>query len=353
MNRFVILAVVILTTANAYAQDCNQILQYGIWETQSRDENIVNTQQFANWACSAQAQSDRRGTTLNVPGYGSFDKQASMARSSNDCSSASGNYELSSTFRERMKTAAVSLVDAWSRCISAVGSHASILYGPSGSFTIQLRRVVDTGVARAVARIISLPAAAVNCTLSPDELSAGVEFEGSRTILCQRSDPSKSVDIEVNFTPGGGRSLFVPAVVPSQPPPPRSIIQFPVTRITRSTNVEVGGGLAKAYGADVLHNAPPYKQPRPNTAEFDFDVDVGGKYRLEIEYAALESRPVEISINGSVVAGAGLALTTESWTAQQWKEQGDVVLRPGKNTLRLYRPSVFPHIRTVRFTPVK
>ncbi len=122
--------------------------------------------------------------------------------------------------------------------------------------------------------------------------------------------------------------------------------------LKRSRDIEVGGRIAGQYGANVLHNAPPYCA-RPNAAEWNFSVPAAGRYQLEIEYAALERRPVKIVINGRTVRTDALNETTGGWTEdyQRFRPQGAYGLKAGENRIRLEGAGVFPHIRTLRFVP--
>ena len=131
-------------------------------------------------------------------------------------------------------------------------------------------------------------------------------------------------------------------------------IVLPATSVDlkRSRDIEVGGGLGSQFGANVLHNAPPYGL-RPNAAEWTFSVPAAGRYRLDIEFAALEKRPVKIVINGKTVRTNALNDTTGGWAEanQRFREQGSYDLRAGVNRVRLESTNVFPHIRTLRFVP--
>ncbi|TPQ39907.1 peptidase [Bradyrhizobium guangdongense] len=122
--------------------------------------------------------------------------------------------------------------------------------------------------------------------------------------------------------------------------------------LKRSRNIEIGGGLASQYGANVLHNAPPYGT-RPNAAEWVFSAPAAGRYRLDIEFAAMEARPVKIIINGRIVRTDALNETTGGWSEanQTFRAQGSYDLRGGDNRIRLERANVFPHIRALRFVP--
>jgi uncharacterized caspase-like protein len=122
--------------------------------------------------------------------------------------------------------------------------------------------------------------------------------------------------------------------------------------LKRSRDVEVGGRIARQYGASVLHNAAPYGL-RPNAAEWIFSAPAAGSYRLDIEFAALERRPVRIIINGRAVRDDALNETTGGWTEdyQRFRPQGTFDLKAGENRIRLESTSVFPHIRTLRLSP--
>jgi hypothetical protein len=123
--------------------------------------------------------------------------------------------------------------------------------------------------------------------------------------------------------------------------------------LKRSRDIEVGGGLAIQYGANVLHNAPPYGV-RANAAEWVFFAPAVGRYRLDIEFAALEKRPVKVVVNGRTVRSDALNETTGGWSEeyQRFRPQGSCDLRAGENRIRLESTNVFPHIRTLRFVPL-
>ncbi|MCA9041828.1 MAG: DUF1553 domain-containing protein, partial [Planctomycetaceae bacterium] len=96
-----------------------------------------------------------------------------------------------------------------------------------------------------------------------------------------------------------------------------------------------------------------YKQG-VSTAEYDFEVPQAGKYGLFIRYAAHQSRPLKISLNGKVVKEAGVNQTTGSWgpEGQRWFFEQQVDLQPGKNTLQLACEKLFPHVSQIRLMPI-
>jgi hypothetical protein len=129
-------------------------------------------------------------------------------------------------------------------------------------------------------------------------------------------------------------------------------LQIPAASFNRARNVEVGGGLS-LYGSDLLHSGPPY-DAKENLAEYDIQVEAAGSYDLWVQYAADESRPVQLSMNGLVINNTGLASVTKGWYTANlaWERQGTVSAIEGRNVLRLYRNNVFPHIRMIELRPI-
>lgn len=146
------------------------------------------------------------------------------------------------------------------------------------------------------------------------------------------------------LAPTQSQSEPEPAAAPAAVP-----IVLQAAAFSRGTDVAAGACVDEQ---NVLANAAPCAV-RPNAVEYDFDVAAPGAYELQIEYAALESRPVQISLNGGLVAYDALAATTGGWSAehQTWSVVGLTDLRLGQNTLRLESGGVFPHIRTISFRP--
>lgn len=130
-------------------------------------------------------------------------------------------------------------------------------------------------------------------------------------------------------------------------------VRIEAANFSRARNVEVGGGLAQQYGADLLHNGPPYND-QENLVEYDIQIDAAGNYELLVQYASYQQRPVQISVNGSTVSNAGLGRSTGGWTIANlvWEQQGIVSLIEGRNVLRFYRNGVFPHLRMIELKPV-
>ena len=78
---------------------------------------------------------------------------------------------------------------------------------------------------------------------------------------------------------------------------------------------------------------------QPNQAEYDLDFPVEADYELLVLYAAQESRPMEIHLDGTKIH-LGIATTTGSWqtSTAQWEKQCTVHVTAGRHTLKLLCP---------------
>lgn len=88
-------------------------------------------------------------------------------------------------------------------------------------------------------------------------------------------------------------------------------------------------------------------------AEYDFDVAQSGNYVLSVRYAAAESRPVSIFLDGNLITYKGMAKTTGGWAPKTgiWEEQGVLKLSAGKHTIKLQREPCLPHITAFKLIP--
>ncbi len=89
-------------------------------------------------------------------------------------------------------------------------------------------------------------------------------------------------------------------------------------------------------------------------AEYDIELPAAGEYHLEFRYAAEDSRPLTVLINGERVTRRAAAKTTGGWQPadQEWIAVGSFTLRAGKNVLRLERSSAWPHVDKILLLPI-
>ncbi len=104
-----------------------------------------------------------------------------------------------------------------------------------------------------------------------------------------------------------------------------------------------------SYGRDIgiiLSRGPAF-------VEYDLEVPVPGDYALELRLAAAASRPLRLSVNG-IPAGRPVAgQVTGGWfpKEQRWFPAGIAALKAGRNTIRLERDGVFPHVDQLLLVP--
>jgi hypothetical protein len=91
----------------------------------------------------------------------------------------------------------------------------------------------------------------------------------------------------------------------------------------------------------------------PNFVEYDIDVKTSGLSQFELRYAAAESRPCRILINGRIVSTTAADDVSGGWDAEQqkWFVEGLFPLQAGKNLIRIERDGAFPHIDQIAFSP--
>ena len=100
----------------------------------------------------------------------------------------------------------------------------------------------------------------------------------------------------------------------------------------------------------IITDAPPV------SAEWDVTVPATGRYQIEVRYAAEESRPVQLLLNGKLVNKAVAGGMTGTWMpdTQQWEVVGVYDLNAGKNVLRIERnDGPFPHISRLFLTSAR
>ena len=88
-------------------------------------------------------------------------------------------------------------------------------------------------------------------------------------------------------------------------------------------------------------------------AEWEFDVARPGRYELQVRFAAKESRPVRLLLDGVALADRALAETTGDWFVkdQRWHPVTTADLGAGRHVLRLERGESIPHIDRFAWVP--
>ena len=92
----------------------------------------------------------------------------------------------------------------------------------------------------------------------------------------------------------------------------------------------------------------------PNAVEYEIVIKSAAWYQLDLRYAALESRPCLLTINGKQFELPVAGQTTGGWhpNHQKWHAEALIYLQAGKNLLRLERSSAFPHLDKLLLIPL-
>ncbi len=104
-------------------------------------------------------------------------------------------------------------------------------------------------------------------------------------------------------------------------------------------------------GIGVIYNAGPL----PNVAEYDFELPAAGTYQIALRYAAAESRPLALTLDGRKLTTDAAGKVTGSWDpdTQRWSIEAVVPLASGKHVLRLERDQPFPHVDKLALLPAR
>lgn len=127
-------------------------------------------------------------------------------------------------------------------------------------------------------------------------------------------------------------------------------ITLDASQFSTGTNIAVNDDATSPCQHGLVYNAPPYNA-RPNAGEWVVVAPTAGIYSMAVAFAALDSRPVDILINGASALKGALSNTTGGWCASNVQNQtvGSVSLKAGANVVRLERTNVFPHLQSFTF----
>ena len=105
----------------------------------------------------------------------------------------------------------------------------------------------------------------------------------------------------------------------------------------------VADATCSVFGEHVLHQAGPHP-----SIEWSF-ASTGGEREIWAQYAALTSRPVSLTINGTHATSSALWETTGGWREPEQTScfQLTTTLLEGTNTLRIDGTRGLPHIRSI------
>ena len=123
-------------------------------------------------------------------------------------------------------------------------------------------------------------------------------------------------------------------------PPPEGVQIIEAENYQRGNALKLTTGYGEGIGVILSNGNGEW------TAEYDVTVPTAGLYQIEIRYAAADSRPTQLSLNGQVVKPNGLNEVTGSWNpdTNRWHVEGSYEFKAGVNVIRLFRKPPLPHI---------
>jgi len=113
-------------------------------------------------------------------------------------------------------------------------------------------------------------------------------------------------------------------------------------------------GTAKIFTRDYVDAEPmvAYGGKVPVWVEYDIDFPVSAEYTLQVRYATVDVRPVEICLDGEHQGHACTGSTKSFMTSTAvWEKAGTLLVTQGKHTLKLFRDKkvgAFPHVVALR-----
>ena len=263
------------------------------------------------------------------------------------------NQEVS--FKEVRRKVSSEAIAAWRdcslACINSLGLNCAETNVDDDSVSLVFRWNSPPGVGEGKVTHSTL----IGGSVTDNDVPVGQVFKddhtfpsGAEIARTFRREPEQDFDLSVEVNGGYSCEIHIPAPTPPKVEPPIVIL---AKNFVNPLNVALSTETRADYGADVLHNAPPYNA-RPNAAEWVFAVPKAGEYKFETEYASAQNRPVTVSINGAVVRSAAMNPATGGWEVkdQSWNDEGQVTFPQGEVRMRVERGDVFPYIRAFRFT---
>ncbi len=89
-----------------------------------------------------------------------------------------------------------------------------------------------------------------------------------------------------------------------------------------------------------------FTEATPSFVEYEFALPREANCEIRLRYAAFESRPLNLTVNGKVAPATVAGEATGGWMpdSQKWFSAGAFPLKEGKNRLRFVAQPAFPHL---------
>ncbi|MEE3373207.1 MAG: DUF1553 domain-containing protein [Planctomycetota bacterium] len=108
----------------------------------------------------------------------------------------------------------------------------------------------------------------------------------------------------------------------------------------------VRGNVKPFEAGETTYISDPPTGEDPYFVEYEVVTEVPGSHTLMVRYAAAESRPMTLSIDGVVLTDKAVSAVTGGWgfDSQRWHLETTVTLEPGRHTIRFERSGAVSHM---------
>jgi outer membrane protein assembly factor BamB len=237
----------------------------------------------------------------------------------------------------RFRRASILTWLGWTSCLLLVGCGVSLFVWLVFIRTGDRGAELAKGDGKANVTLVKKP------ELPADDIVASEKTDEADTAAANGAAKMHAGESSAN----GAKQSGSPAAVVAAAPRRDGVIAIPAANVSRMERLtvdrtEYGRGIGVLVGDH-------------GWAEFDVVAPKAGLYRLELCYAAAESRPLRLKLNGVVVKERVAVEITGNWFPEGQRQfpEGDVSLRQGKNKLRLESDGMFPHLSLIMLVPAK
>jgi hypothetical protein len=348
-------------------QICQTLLQGGVFDTGATSSDTYAADYYRSRYCSSSANSSNGDLNIGLP-IGDipidFGASAGSSGSQNICDDKTSSYEAWQKYRSWSSQASPVVAKAFVDCVKAEGTQLwterSLV---TNAFSLNARvHYGSVNYPRTKIRFSFTPANAVG-TCSPEskaQLEAGVELGNLETfkVVCEMTSHTKGAEIGLISStqiPYGSMSI-------------RPYRPGPIFAMSTSTDARDGvktpspGDATYVWGADTLltrYDGPKVIPPASGRswAVWNLANIIPGRYQVLITYAAAESRPLRLLIDGQLalsnVASEPTGSPPDGWSvgSRQQRVAGEIQIDKANVELRLETVNAnqaWPHFKELR-----
>lgn len=354
-------------------QVCQSLLQGGIFDTNVTTDDTFAADYFRSRFCSSSSSGSSGGLDIGIPIEGvpvEFGANYGSTNSNNICDDHASSSEAWSKYRNWSSKASPVIAKAFVDCVKAEGTQLWTERSQvTNSFSLNARVHYNTK---------NFPPTNLQFSFSPSDivgkcgpksktqLEAGVKVGNLETfrIVCELNSHSQGAEIGLiasSQIPYGSMSI--------RPYRPSPVFAFSTDTSDRDgVKTPNSGDATIGYGSDTLldrydgpKNIPPVSGR--SWAAWNLDNITPGIYQVFVTYAAAESRPLRLLLDGRVSLTNIASEPTGLWPIEGWKAAsrqqraaGEVRIDKSNVQLRLEAMNPgqsWPHFKELRLVFVR